>query len=56
MKRLCVCACARARISRSGSHQWFDQFEQAGDEAMRYFLEPIVLVRRRSLLFFDFLH
>jgi hypothetical protein len=29
--------------SMVGSHQWFDQFEKAGDEAMRYFLEPIVL-------------
>ena len=29
--------------SMVGSHQWFDQFEQAGDEAMRYFLEPVVL-------------
>eukprot|EP01052_Picozoa_sp_SAG31_P045594 SAG31_NODE_8387_length_1461_cov_1.298091_2_plen_383_part_00 len=26
-----------------GPHQWFDQFEKAGDEAMRYFLEPVVL-------------
>jgi hypothetical protein len=29
--------------SMVGSHQWFDQFEQMGDEAMRYFLEPVVL-------------
>ena len=30
--------------SMVGSHQWFEQFEEAGDEAMRYFLEPVVLV------------
>ena len=29
--------------SMVGSHQWFDQFEEMGDEAMRYFLEPVVL-------------
>ena len=27
----------------SGSHNWFTQFEAQGDEAMRYFLEPVVL-------------
>jgi hypothetical protein len=26
-----------------GSHEWFEQFEEQGDEAMRYFLEPVVL-------------
>ena len=29
--------------SMSGSHNWFTQFEAQGDEAMRYFLEPVVL-------------
>ena len=27
-----------------GMHAWFEQFEQQGDEVMRYFLEPVVLV------------
>ena len=27
-----------------GSHQWFQQFEDQGDDVMRYFLEPVVLV------------
>lgn len=26
-----------------GDHGWFEQFEQQGDEVMRYFLEPVVL-------------
>ena len=26
-----------------GSHSWFEQFEEMGDEVMRYFLEPVVL-------------
>jgi len=29
--------------SMVSSHQWFDQIERQGDDAMRYFLEPIVL-------------
>ena len=40
--------CARCRDiattdTMSGSHNWFTQFEAQGDEAMRYFLEPVVL-------------
>jgi hypothetical protein len=47
-ERLCVddpargfnCSGCRNMLA-SDSHDWFEQFEEAGDEAMRYFLEPV---------------
>eukprot|EP00039_Didymoeca_costata_P021687 m.2767 g.2767 ORF g.2767 m.2767 type:complete len:578 (-) comp2586_c0_seq1:73-1806(-) len=37
------CSNIGSDASLDGSHQWFEQFEEFGDDVMRYFLEPVIL-------------